>query len=231
MPGDVTPYTSLITSEYAASPNYMAMVAQTCQPFADIISMYRGAPFRYDVDTAIGTQLDVVGQWVGVDRRVEVPIVDVYFSFDIAGVGFDEGIWWTIGSPEYSVVMLPDDYYRSVIKARILNNHWNGSKEDAYALSDEIFGPLGMTLLIEDHSDLSMSLGLLGTAQPTPLSIALLISGKFDIKPAGVAIRDYFYPYAPGPIFGLGQSKDTNVLAGLGIGYWVQYIVTPTNRV
>lgn len=231
MPWDVGNYTALITSEYSASPNYMEMVAQTCQPFADLVSVLQAAPFTYDVDIAIGNQLDVVGQWVGVSRLVEVPIVDVYFSFDLAGVGFDEGVWWYKGAPENELVSLPDDFYRAVIKARILNNHWNGSKEDAYKLATWIFGPLGYTLLIKDNADLTMALGLAGGQPPTQLIIALLISGKFDVKPAGVQIINYFFPYAPGPIFALGPLPiEEDVLAGLGTGYWIQYTVVTPNK-
>ena len=65
MSGDITPYTDLITSQHAVRPNYMATIAALVQPIADEVTLLKGIPAGFDLDAAVGEQLDFVGQWVG----------------------------------------------------------------------------------------------------------------------------------------------------------------------
>lgn len=79
---DITDYTDLVTSEHSTSPKFMAMVEATLQPLVDLQNVAAAIPQAYDVELAIGTQLDVVGQWVGRTRDLEIPIENPYFSLD-----------------------------------------------------------------------------------------------------------------------------------------------------
>ena len=74
----INDYINLITSEHADKSNFAATVALRCQPYVDLINFYQSVTSDYDLDTAIGTQLDVVGQWVGISRYLPVPLVGVY---------------------------------------------------------------------------------------------------------------------------------------------------------
>ncbi|MGC7970039.1 DUF2612 domain-containing protein, partial [Salmonella enterica] len=69
-------------------------------------------PFDFDLDQAIGVQLDAVGEWVGISRNITVPLAGVYFSFDIAGLGFDQGVWKGPFDPDTGLTTLDDDTYR-----------------------------------------------------------------------------------------------------------------------
>src|SRR5208337_3756932 len=93
MAGDITPYTSLITSEHNKQPGYMAVIGMLLQPLADQIAVTLSISALYDLDTAVGAQLDTVGQWIGPTRYLTVALPDVYFSFDVPGLGFDQGDW------------------------------------------------------------------------------------------------------------------------------------------
>ena len=70
MTGDVTPYVKLITSEHAGAQRFVSTVGATVQPLADEIAVMRGMPALFDIDSAVGAQLDAVGLWVGVGRFV-----------------------------------------------------------------------------------------------------------------------------------------------------------------
>ena len=225
MSGDITPYTDKITSEHDDKPKFFQVVSTSCQPSADLSSIYDLIPGLYDVDVAVGSQLDVVGQWVGVSRNLETPLAGVYFSFDTLLLGFDEGIWKGPFDPDTGITVLPDEFYRLVIKARILNNAWNGSTEDAYTLSNLVFSALGYQIYIEDPSNLTMRLGLIGPGPPAPIVQSLLVSGKLDIKPICVRISEYFYQSAEGPIFAF-DINDGTLFGGLDMGSWA--IVIPT---
>ena len=68
----------------------MGVVATLCQPFVDEQSVLNSLPGKYDLDSAVGVQLDAVGEWVGISRELAVPLSNVYFSLDIAGLGLDQ---------------------------------------------------------------------------------------------------------------------------------------------
>jgi len=216
------PYTNLITSEHSNKPNFTSMVSATCQPFADMIALYQVMNGLYDVDVAVGSQLDVVGQWVGVSRQLEEPITGVYFAFDTPGLGFDQGVWQGPTDPTSGLVNLPDDHYRLVVYAKILNNQWDGSLPQAYEIAEILFTPLGFTVFIQDPANLTMQMGLIGQTTPDALMLALFTQGDLNLRPAGVLITDYFYQLVPGPLFAF--DLNTPNFAGFDSGSWAGLI-------
>ena len=89
MPG-VADYVALVTSEHRR-PRFLALVAACVEPYADAQEALAELPTAFDVDTAVGVQLDAVGLWVGVTRYLHTPLEDVYFSWDLEGVGWPGG--------------------------------------------------------------------------------------------------------------------------------------------
>jgi Protein of unknown function (DUF2612) len=222
MSGDPTPYLGLITSEHQPKPNFMAAVAVSIQPFADLLPQLLSIPALYDLDVAIGPQLDVVGQWVGRSRNIALPLSNVYFSFDENGVGWDDGIWFVEFDPTTNQFALPDEHYRLLLRAKIAANSWNGSIPGAYAAWDTLFGPYGMTILIQDYQDMSMLLAVLGEL-PDPLTVALLTGGYLSLKPCGVRIRGYMELTVPEvPYFGF--DVETQAISGFDVGCWGQLL-------
>lgn len=218
MAGSTTKYTNLITSEHQSAPKFMDMVAQVCQAWADSVALSQLIPGLYDIDQAVGAQLDVIGRWVGISRQLSAPLVGIYFSFDTAGVGFDQGVWLGPYDPTTGLVSLPDDQYRLLLKAKILNNHWDCDTADAYALANVIFQPLGYQLFIQDHGDLTMDLGLIGSGPPPPIVWSMLTTGSLNIKPLGVHINNYVAQSSAGPIFAFDINNTS--FAGFDVGSW-----------
>lgn len=214
---DITPYTGLITSAHADKPRFTALVAALVQPLADIQSLVGSLPGAFDLDAAVGQQLDMVGQWVGVTRNLKTPITGVFFSFDTAGVGFDQGIWWTPYTPSDGLEALPDEQYRLLLRARILDNNWDGSLAQAYAIYDALFADSPYTPFIEDYGNLSMAIGLAGQV-PDALTLAMLTQGLLNARPAGVRITYYYTSSANAPIFAFDISN--SIFAGFDTGAW-----------
>jgi len=216
------PFTDKITSQHADKPNFVSMVEKTTKHSADLIALCQQFPSVYDVDTAIGGQLDTVGKWVGATRQLSIPLSGVYFTLDTADLGVDKGILLGPFDPTTGLTILPDEYYRLVIKSKILNNHWDGSKSQAYAIADIVFASYGYHLFIVDHSDLTMDLGLVGDTPPIPIVIALLTTGKLNLKPAGIRINSYLYQAAQGPLFALDLNN--SFFAGLDTGHFSVFV-------
>lgn len=224
MSGDISPYLGLLTSEYRSKPKLAASLATAVQPIADTFAQQLALRTLFDLDAGVGDQLDKVGQYVGATRFLTEAVPGVFFSFDVEGLGFDEGVWETGGTG--TVIELDDDHYRLLLKARVLNNHWDGTIEHAYAIWDTLFDGTGLIVFIIDHGDLTMTMGLLTPADEIDaLLVAMFTGGFLSVKPAGVRIRDYIVASARPPIFSLDEEGTS--FAGLDEGSWAESLVGP----
>nr|WP_314614272.1 DUF2612 domain-containing protein [uncultured Pseudomonas sp.] len=140
---DIKDYTGKITSEHADKPKYMAMVEAVSQCFLDTNQVASGLPDDFDLDLATDAQLDDVGLWVGISRNIPTPLTNVYFALDTPGLGFDQGAWKGPFDPDNGITILDNETYRSLIRAKIGANHWDGTLESSKAILDLIFNPDG----------------------------------------------------------------------------------------
>lgn len=210
---NVQKYIDLIPTENRAKPKFSAMITATMQPFVDGINVLNSISGLYDVDVAVGQQLDVVGQWVGVSRRLTSALTGAYFSWDTPGSGWNQGSWKLPTDPTSGIVVLTDPYFRAVIKARILNNHWDGDIQDAYTIMNATFASFGYQIGIEDFGNLTMGLILMGATPPDDVLNAIFLSGLLDIRPAGVQVTSRTYLKAPAALLDSTFVLDVSLLA------------------
>jgi hypothetical protein len=213
-------YTDRITTLHGDKPGFVSMVEQITNQLIGVQNLYSNMVAYYDLDTAVGAQLDVIGLWIGISRDLSAPVSNVYYSFDIANLGFDNGVWRGPYDPASGIITLPDEYYRLVLKAKILNNHWDGTKEQAYSVVQAIFEPYGFLFFIEDNADLSMDIGLLTGESQNSLIVGLLKQGKFNIKPAGIRINYYISASDPGKIFSFDFEATQTYFGGFDNSSW-----------
>lgn len=214
---DLTEYTALITSEHRDKSRFMAVVGALVQPLVDQMNVLQSMPGKFDLDNAVGVQLDDVGLWVGVSRKIRTPLTGIYFSFDIDGLGFDQGIWKGLFDPDTGLTVLDDDTYRLVIRAKIGANHWDGTLEQSAAILNSIFGA-DTHVFIEDHQDMSMTIGIAGKV-PSAVFLALLAGGYIPLKPEGVRVAYTVVTSVGGaPLFGFDM--DNELVAGFDTGVW-----------
>ncbi|MBC2659821.1 DUF2612 domain-containing protein [Pseudomonas sp. MSSRFD41] len=212
----ITDYTGKITSEHLDRPKYMAMVQAVSQCFLDSGNASEILPTVFDLDIAIGVQLDTVGEWVGVSRNIKTPLSGIYFALDTPGLGFDEGAWRGPFDPDSGITVLDDETYRTLIRAKIGANHWDGTLEQSRAILDLVFDN-DTFVFIQDNQDMTMTVGVVGK-QPTALQLALLTGGHIPIKPQSVGISYYIIPTGEGPLFGF--DVDNQYVAGFNKGSW-----------
>lgn len=215
-------YLNLITSEFRKQPDYIATLTATLSVSVRIQEILQSLIPYFDLDVAAGSQLDIIGQWVGVSRNVLVPIPGVYFSWDADyTLGWEYGVWQDPNAFG-DVTVLPDDVYRTLIRTKIAANKWDGTTEGAYIVWDEIFPTI--KILIQDHQNMSYALILYGGIIDS-LTLALLTGGYIPLKPEGIRITDYYVPVNSGKIF--GWDVDSDYISGWDDGSWTREI-TPT---
>ena len=142
-------YTQLIAWEHRSQPNYLATISLTVAGDVDCQALLSTFPTLFDVDTAVGQQLDYTGQWIGRNRIVQIPL-NIFFSFDISGLGFDEGYWFGPYEVATGSFSLPDYNYRILLKATIAANYWDGTIPGAVNAWNLLFRLLfGFSLLMQ----------------------------------------------------------------------------------
>lgn len=200
-------YIDLITSQHRNRPKFAGVTASAVAPLALTVGMVDTSMLQaWDIDTAIGTQLDQVGEWIGATRYVEQPLVSVYFSWDdVIATGWGHGYWQGKHDPSTGVIALADDMYRLVLYAKIASNNWDGTRETIESIWDNSFGDTS-TLTLVDHQDMSITIGLQGIAINDVL-LYILTSGRIPLKPEGVRLREYIV--SDDRIFGFDADSPT----------------------
>jgi hypothetical protein len=189
-------YEALITSEHNQKPRFMATVALSVQGSVDQQALLYTFPSIFDIDVAVGEQLDMIGQWVGASRHLAKPL------------------------PPSGITVLNDADYRLLLFAIIALNYWDGTVPGMYAIWAIVFATVTFQVLIEDFQDMTMAVVLLDSSFSTVV-LALLTNGYFDLRPAGVG--EGFYEATGVPVFGL--DIENSLIAGLDNGYMVEDLV------
>jgi hypothetical protein len=209
-------YLDLITSEHQDKPDFVATVSQSLAPMIQIQALLTSMIALFDLDTPpAGDQLDIIGRWVGISRKLHIPITGIFFTWDGPSAnGWDFGVWQDPNNPG-SVVILPDANYLILLRAKIAANHWDGTTESAYAVWNIILP--GVNLLIQDGQNMSFIVAIQGTLIDS-LTLALLTGGYLPLKPEGIRISEYIIPVDTGPLF--GWDLGTAFIDGWESGSW-----------
>lgn len=215
-------YLGVITSLYRGKPNFIGLCTALAQPLVDQQALLDAIRAGFDLDASVGVQLDQVGEWIGRSRYLETPLEDVYFSWEEEGVGWEEGSWIGPYDPETEMVALPDESYRTLLKAKVAANAWDGTVPGAYEVWETLFSGVGSYVAIRDNQDMSIMI-LLAGSRPDAVIKALLMGGYIPLKPEGVRIEAYAMPPDGGAIF--AWNRTTPVLDGWGSGSWPELAI------
>ena len=223
-------YTDLISNYHAGKPKFVKHVDLSTRPLIDVSGSVSGLISAFDIDTGVGAQLDILGQWIGVARTVAAPISGVFLEWDKERVGWDQGIWLGPYQSSDALTYLSDDVYRVVLKARVGINNWNGQNG---ALPDILETALKMIIL--DNQDMTISvLIVIDSEYLMSLTDRLIFDSGMNRGPF-ISLPDDYTPsrYDINPIDKLPAEFVFVVRAGLltvkAAGVRVRETVTPSN--
>lgn len=213
-------YTDLIAGAHVDKPRFTQWVYELTEPLR--IARERLAALRqdFDVDSAVGAQLDAVGARVGISRNLPTTLSGVYFALDdVDGIGLDRGVWKGVYDPDDGMTRLGDDTYRAVIKAKILSNHWDGTNKTLPQFLSDALSYFGVPTKVLDLQDLqTMHVALHLTKGTTPPIVWELFARRIiDVTAAGVSITIINND----PWFGF--DLDTASITGLDAGHWFPF--------
>ena len=159
----MTQYTDLITSQHNTRPKFVATVDMLTGSVSSIADLLESIPASFDLDTAVGEQLDIIGLWVGQNRYIDGVVPAEFFgffdtpnalTFGEEGIPWVGGQWYEEGGPLTVTSRLNDAFYRMIIKAKIVKNHFRGGFKGIIDAMQFIFGD--HLMLVEDRGGMAM---------------------------------------------------------------------------
>lgn len=217
-------YRNLITSEYRTAPRFndmvRSMVDYGCELDRSILSIVEA----FDVDTATGDILETIGECVGCTKTLSFEpsalivvglvcptpsqmaadteaesVYQVYQTPNASGMAQAEVISGYGPGAMMEESFIPEDVYRIMVKARIVQNVWKGNVPVLYEMWKNLF-PDTLGLQIQDLQDMTFNIVLIGEYEG--LMRELIMHGYIIPKPEGVRIRTLSFVSTDGlPIF------------------------------
>lgn len=212
----------LIPAPNNIQPNFMAWVEANFQMPVDIQSLMEDYLEGFDINTAVGPQLEALGDILNLPRLLPYQ----------PGGG-------------RSAIVENDDTYRLILKCKIILTTWRGTKQEIYDFWKSFLPEY--PILISDNQDMSMTVLIIGMPETLEDTISfalgdltghpewgglgtgywagfqnfirsLVLHGYFSPKPSGVQVN---YSFQDQPVFALGMNSD--YLKGFGQGYWASF--------
>ena len=142
-----------------------------------------------DIDTAVGAQLDLIGQILGIKRNIYGLTFDTdFFSFEKEDAfGFSDknalsqGYWKSYKNSTGSSYALSDGDYRAILKFKAAYNLRRGSWGEFEALLYEFFGD---EITMTNNKDLSVTFTV---ANGYSLALRVAIFMGYIAPPVGIA--------------------------------------------
>ncbi|MFT8350020.1 DUF2612 domain-containing protein [Clostridium saccharoperbutylacetonicum] len=157
-------YLDNITSQHRDKPKFISWLSAHLNKIDSAYNVVKSLDVNFDLDYAIGSQLDMLGQIVG--RKRELPFQPMY---------------------GYSPI-LEDEYYRLVLKTKVAMNNWDGTVQSMYTIWDNIFGnDNDLDLQLQDNQDMSFNAYITGYVDL--IQQQLIQHGYIIPKPEGVRVN------------------------------------------
>lgn len=154
-------YLNNVTSQHRDKPKYIAWLSSGLTVIDHLYLMTKNMDNDFDIDNAIGTQLDMLGQTIGRKRAL------------------------TFQPLNGNNPILDDETYRLVLKAKVAMNMWDGKVESIYKIWDNTFKDIGLE--IQDNQDMSFTAYVTGYVNQ--IRQDLIQQGYIVPKPEGVRVN------------------------------------------
>jgi len=199
-------YKNLIIKQYWEKTNASAEIGMQAGTWESIFNFLNSFLVEFDIDSAFGEQLDIIGRIVGIKRRVPYVKEKNYFGFDDNSAARSFGDLFSdtgnsaplfnVFSIKYTDLQLDDPDYRFFIKLKVAKNMTLGVMATSKYVSivNAVFTAFDGHAYVDDNKDMSLTLYVDQTVSDETLRIITAL----DLlpKPQGVRYEivkiDYF---------------------------------------
>lgn len=208
-------YSELLIWQYKL-PKAIAEIDMKSQFWSDFMEDCLKFIDMWNIDTAEKYSLDVLGRIFGVSRSSVSMTEKEYLTYyeKTGGLGWGKGRWYVEGEAFRETILLNDQEFQFLIKARIWKLYQNPSID---YLTDALQDLTGSNAYIVDNYNMTMTVYYgSGVLQDGFVKFAV---ENLDILPRPVGIG-YTYEQAPIKYFGFnGDEFDDNY--GFGVGRFI----------
>jgi hypothetical protein len=179
-----------IYAQYRDKPKAVAWYAITRTLAAKICDAAQKVRKSYDIDSAVGEQLNTIGRIVvvGRDFKINTELFPGFFDLtDGSECGDDDGAQFSALTIEDDS-QLSDDLYRLVIKAKIVKNNSDATIEGILAGMNFLL-PNAEVLRVVDGEDMTFSIEFYG--QISNIERYALLNAGLIPKPQGVRFNGF----------------------------------------
>ena len=167
-------YLGLVTSEHRNRPRFMATVAAVTDPLCGLQELLETMRAAFDVDSAVGGQLDRTGEWIGRSRHLRLELDDVYFEWGPGAGGGARGPWEGLSAPQTGLGRPPRGTYPPPPQAKTGADPRGGALPGPGGGRGRAFAGTGSLILMQDNQDMSVVIGLAGTPLDAVMRMVLI---------------------------------------------------------
>jgi hypothetical protein len=188
------------------------------------------------IDTAVGVQLDVIGEIVGRSRGLVTSEIFTYFGFDgaLQADSFSSttdptvgGQWYSLNAPVGISREPSDDEYRLILKAKIIKNRTMARPEDVISAYKFLFGASQVTIEEISPAEVRIGIGKILNNVERGLLFDLGGAGQLLPKPAGVSYS--YTEFQAGRVFatdGFPGARGTGDLSDPSVGGFLSNLIS-----
>ena len=189
-------YLSLITSQHR-KPKFEKVISIAVEPVIDMVSFLNELNQKFDLDTAKGSPLNIIAEWVGAENSIPNAVPIPFFGFDgqPESLPFDEqdgtdwgGYWRESGVSNSSAMPIDNTLFKKVVHAKIKLNNTDCTLDDAKAIISMI---IDKDFVIKDNRDMTVTFNFLTKYEnwerelvrvmfPLPAGVQLLFGDEND---------------------------------------------------
>lgn len=186
---------SLITEQFKGLPVMDKYLRLLLSGILDAQEVLRQLQQQRSIDTAVGAQLDVIGDIVGRPRDLVTATLFNYFGFQSAPLAGSFGSlddptvgnqWYSVGAPTGISRPPTDEEYRLMLKAKIIKNRTLARPEDVIAAYRFLFGASKVTVEQVSPANIRIGIGKILTQVERGLLFNLGGTGSLLPKTIGV---------------------------------------------
>ena len=223
-----------VLSQYANNPQVVGIISTFNQGADQTQKLDEFYSNIWDISTATGYGLDLLGRIIGITRNITVDTAIPYFSFDDPNAGFDNP-----AAPVYtpgnailtsSQVTLGDYDYRFLLLAKAALNIGQATGPGIMSVLNSFFNHYGANIFINELYQNPLNFTLCQSGVPlSTTNLAILVRSVLNIRPPGTSIK-HVVTTGDGPLFGF--DCENQYVSGFDVGYIdtgpVQYLVSLT---
>lgn len=199
-------YLDLLIYQYRNKPKAEAEISAIVKEFGSIFDFYNSFETEFDLDSAVGNQLDIIGRIVGLSRTVPLGLPKIYFGFNNKNsnaLGFKQAPFKNGNEKNYTDLQLNDFDYRFFLKAKISKNF---AKSDVISIDEIVSFLFNEKAFITDGLDMTITLYLDESVDINRVRIVQ----QLNLLPKPQAVRyNNFRQYSDGGTFGF-KNKNLN---------------------